>query len=147
VAVLSGTHRYQLDQKGRISLPQRFRDVFREGAWVTLGQDGCLAAFPAEAWEDWSGGVDDSPLADRDDRAFARIAFGQAEPVELDSQGRMVIPQRLRREVGIGREAVIVGVRNRMEIWDGEEWDRYLERHSANYRAGDLLPGVGRRNE
>jgi MraZ protein len=147
VAVLSGTHRYQLDQKGRISLPQRFRDVFREGAWVTLGQDGCLAVYSTEDWERWSGGVDDSPLADRDDRAFARMAFGQAEPVELDSQGRMVIPQRLRREVAIGREAVIVGVRNRMEIWDGEEWDRYLERHSANYRAGDLLPGVGRRKE
>ena len=146
MAVLSGTHRYQLDQKGRISLPQRFRDAFVEGAWITLGQDGCLFVYPAAAWEEWSAGVDDSPLADREDRAFARMAFGQAEPVELDSQGRIVIPQRLRREVALGREAVIVGVRNRMEIWDGEEWDRYLERHSANYRAGDLLPG-GRRGE
>jgi len=144
VAVLSGTHRYQLDAKGRVSLPQRFRDVFAEGAWMTLGQDRCLYLFPAEEWEQWSGAIDNSPLAGRDDRAFARIAFGSADPVELDGQGRMVIPQRLRREVGIGKEAVVVGVRSRLEVWDGDEWDRYLERYSTNFQEGDLSPGRSR---
>lgn len=144
VAVLAGQHRYQLDQKGRISLPARLREAFLDGGWLTVGVDGCLQVFPSQEWERWSQAIDLSPNADPDDRAFARVAFGSAEQVELDGQGRMVIPQRLRRQAGIGREAVVVGVFNRMEIWDGDQWDRYMDRHSANYSAGELAPG-GRR--
>ncbi len=144
MAVLSGTHRYQLDAKGRVSLPQRFREAFTEGAWMTLGQDGCLYLFPAQAWEQWSGHIDDSPLADRVDRAFARMVFHAAEPVDVDGQGRMVIPQRLRKEAGIGREAVVVGMRSRLEVWDGEVWNRYLGRYAATFQEGDLSPGRSR---
>jgi MraZ protein len=146
VAVLSGTHRYQLDSKGRISLPQRFREAFLEGAWMTLGQDGCLAVYPGDAWERWSGGIDDSPNALGNDRAFARIAFGLAEPVELDGQGRVTIPQRLRTQVGIGKDVVVIGVRSRLEVWDGPTWDEYFGRHAPNFSAGDLAPG-GRSRE
>ena len=146
MAVLSGMHRYQLDAKGRISLPQRFHEVFREGAWMTLGQDGCLVLFPADEWERWSGEIDDSPNALGNDRAFARIAFGSAEPVEPDGQGRMTLPTRLRNQIGIGKEVVVVGVRNRLEVWDGSTWDEYYGRHAPNFQAGDLAPG-GRSHE
>jgi MraZ protein len=141
VAELLGTHSYQLDPKGRISLPGRFREAFAEGAVLTLGQDGCLFCFPRAEWQRRIGEVRDLPLSDTGGRAYARVFFGKAEPVELDSQGRLLIPQRLRQEVGIGREAVIVGVLDRMEIWDRETHERYEQVNAGAYQAGTLEPG------
>lgn len=137
---LLGTHGYQLDPKGRISLPARFREAFADGAYLTLGQDGCLFCFPRGEWEDRSGEVRAAPLSDGEGRAYARMFFGNAEPVELDAQGRLVVPQRLRQQVGIRKEVVVVGVQDRMEIWDRETHERYLEAFGGAYRAGALYP-------
>ncbi len=144
VADLLGTHRYQLDPKGRVTLPAKFRSMFADGAYLTLGQDGCLFAFPSVAWERRSSEVGSIPLADPEGRAYSRMFFGYAEAVELDSQGRMLVPQRLRNQAHIGRDAVVVGVSERMEIWDAEAWDRYLGTHSGAYQSGTLYPGGGR---
>jgi MraZ protein len=141
VAELLGTHTYQLDPKGRISLPARVREALADGAYLTLGQDGCLFCFPRAEWESRAGEVRALPLSDAGSRAYARVFFGQAEPVELDSQGRLLVPQRLRHEVGIGKEAVVVGVSDRMEIWDRETHERYLSAHGGAYQAGSLAPG------
>jgi len=138
VAGLLGTHSYQLDPKGRISLPARFRAVFADGAVLTLGQDGCLFCFPKAEWEARAGEVRDRPLTDARARAYARMFFGKAEPVDLDAQGRLTIPQRLRGEAGIRREAVIVGVYDRMEVWDRAAHDRYEQTHGGAYQAGTL---------
>ena len=92
-------------RKGRISLPGRFREAFTDGAFLTLGQDGCLFCFPRAEWERRSSEVRAAPLSDAEGRAYARMFFGNAEQVELDSQGRLVVPQRLRTQVGIGKEA------------------------------------------
>jgi MraZ protein len=140
VAELLGTHRYQLDPKGRISLPSRFREAFADGAVLTLGQDGCLFCFPRAEWEARAAEVRNLPLSDARGRAYARMFFGKAEPVELDSQGRLVIPQRLRAEAQIGREAVVVGVFDRMEIWDRAAHERYEAGHGGAYQAGTLAP-------
>ena len=96
MAELLGTHSYQLDPKGRISLPSRFREAFADGAVLTLGQDGCLFCFPRAEWEERSREVHTLPLSDTEARAYARMFFGKAEAVELDAQGRLLIPQRLR---------------------------------------------------
>lgn len=144
MAELLGTHSYQLDPKGRVSLPTRFRAAFDGGAVLTLGQDGCLFAFPRAEWERRSTEVRDLPLSDADARAYARMFFGKAEAVELDSQGRMLIPQRLRGEAGLGNEIVVVGVLDRMEIWDRGTHDSYEQGHADSYRSGTLDPG-GRR--
>lgn len=138
VAELLGTHSYQLDPKGRISLPARFREAFAEGAYLTLGQDGCLFCFPRAEWEARSQEVRSAPLSDADGRARGRLFFGNAESVELDSQGRLLVPQRLRSEVGIKKEAVVVGVMDRMEIWDREAHEQYLKIHRGTYQAGTL---------
>ncbi|TMK30497.1 MAG: division/cell wall cluster transcriptional repressor MraZ [Actinobacteria bacterium] len=138
VAELLGTHSYQLDPKGRISLPARFRAVFADGAVLTLGQDGCLFCFPKAEWEGRAAEVRDRPLSDARARAYARMFFGKAEPVDLDAQGRLTIPQRLRSEAGIHRDAVIVGVYDRMEVWDRSAHDRYEQTHGGAYQAGTL---------
>jgi transcriptional regulator MraZ len=141
VAELLGTHTYQLDPKGRISLPARFREAFADGAVLTLGQDGCLFCFPRVEWEGRAAEVRTLPLSDAESRAYARMFFGKAERVDLDAQGRLLVPQRLRGEAGLDKDAVVVGVFDRMEIWDRETHERYEAGHGGAYRAGTLAPG------
>lgn len=141
MAELLGTHGYQLDPKGRVSLPSRFREVFADGAVLTLGQDGCLFCFPRAEWDRRSGELRGLPLSDAQARAYSRMFFGKAESVEIDAQGRLLIPQRLRQEAGIGKEAVVLGVYDRMEIWDRATHERYEQAHGGAYQAGTLEPG------
>jgi MraZ protein len=140
VAELLGTHSYSLDPKGRVSLPARFREAFDDGLWITVGQDRCLYCFPRVEWERRSGEVGAFPLSDKEGRAFARLFFASAEQVKLDGQGRVTIPQRLREDVGIVKDVVVLGARERMEIWDRGEWDRYRDAHASAYANGDLAP-------
>ena len=142
MAELLGTHSYQLDPKGRISLPGRFREAFADGAYLTLGQDGCLFCFPRAEWAARVAEVSELPLSDTEARAYARMFFGKAESVNLDGQGRLLVPQRLRNEAGIGKEAVVLGVSDRMEIWDREAYERYEAAHAGAYQAGTLSPGA-----
>ena len=140
MAELLGTHSYSLDPKGRVSLPARFREAFEQGLWLTIGQDRCLYCFPRSEWERRAAEVTSSPLADRDGRAFARLFFSSADEARLDGQGRVTVPQRLRDAVGISKEVVVLGVRDRMEIWDRNEFERYRDAHAAAYENGSLEP-------
>jgi len=140
VAELLGTHSYQLDPKGRVSLPGRFREAFADGLWLTIGQDGCLFCFPRAEWQRRSDEVSSSPLSDADGRAYARLFFGSSDEARLDGQGRVTIPQRLRDLVGINKDVVVLGIRDRMEIWDRGAYDRYTDRYASAYQAGDLDP-------
>lgn len=141
MAELLGTHSYQLDPKGRLSLPTKFREAFSEGAWLTIGQDGCLFAFPRAEWERRSEEVGASPLSDADGRAYSRLFFGSTEEAKLDSQGRLTIPQRLRDVAGIRKDVIALGVRERMEIWDRPTYERYEAAYAGAYQSGSLEPG------
>jgi MraZ protein len=141
VAELLGTHSYQLDPKGRLSLPARFREAFSEGVWMTIGQDHCLYCFPRAEWEQRASEVKASFLSDSDGRAFGRMFFGSSAEGELDSQGRVTVPQRLRDAAGIRKDVTVVGVMDRMEIWDRETYARYLATYEGSYQAGTLEPG------
>jgi transcriptional regulator MraZ len=140
VADLLGQHRYQLDAKGRIALPAKFRDAFGEGIYLTLGQEGCLYAFPRAEWDRRAGETHARPLTDPEARHYARMFFSSADRVDLDGQGRLVIPQKLRAETGLSREAVVVGMYDRLEIWASDAWDRYESSHRDAYLSGTLHP-------
>ena len=140
MAELLGQHRYQLDAKGRIALPATYREVFSGGVYLTLGHDGCLFAYPADEWRRRSEEVRSRPLSGQEARAYARMFFGSAEAAELDGQGRLVIPQRLRNQVGLAREVVVVGVSERLEIWASEAWERYEQAYAGAYSGGTLEP-------
>ena len=141
MAELLGAHGYQLDPKGRVSLPARFRETFADGCWLTMGQDHCLFAFPRVEWDRRASEVTSSPLSDADGRAYQRLFFGFSEEAKVDGQGRLTIPQRLRETVGIDKEVVVVGVFDRMEIWDRETYERYEQTYAGAYQAGTLAPG------
>ena len=140
MAELLGQHRYQLDAKGRIALPQKFRDEFADGVYLTLGQDGCLFAYPGEEWTRRSREVRSAPLGGKEGRNYARMFFGNAERADLDGQGRLVIPQVLRTRAGLSREVVVLGVGERLEIWAASVWDREEQSVIGAYVAGMLRP-------
>lgn len=137
---LVGEHHYQVDAKGRISLPTKFREAFEDGVYLTLGQDGCLFAFPRREWDRRKEEVQALPISDPTNRAYARMFFGNADRVDLDPQGRLVLPRTLRETAHLGRQVAVVGVSDRLEIWDGGEWGRYREAHGGSYSSGALVP-------
>jgi MraZ protein len=140
VAELLGTHSYQLDPKGRVSLPAKFRAAFVDGCWITVGQDRCLYVFPRAEWQRRSEEVASFPLSDNDGRAFARMFFGSSDEARVDAQGRVTIPQRLRDLVGIDKDVVVLGVRERMEIWDRDTHQSYTAGFTDAYETGSLDP-------
>ena len=138
MAELLGQHRYQLDAKGRIALPARFREVFESGVYLTLGQDGCLYVFPQDEWQRRSDEVRARPLTGQSARDYARMFFGNAERMDLDGQGRLTIPQRLRGRVGLEREAVVIGVYDHLQVWASPAWDAYERDRVGAYSSGAL---------
>ncbi len=140
MAELLGEHHYQMDPKGRISLPVKFREAFADGVYLTLGQDECLYAFPATEWQRAREEVQARTIAEPRNRAYARVFFGNAERMELDPQGRLVVPRKLRDKVRLGRDVAVVGVSDRLEIWGREVWERYAQAHEGSYASGTLRP-------
>ena len=140
VAELLGQHRYQLDQKGRIALPVRFRDSFQDGLYLTLGQDRCLYAFPSEEFRRQADEVRSRPMSSQSARDYRRMFFGSAGRADLDGQGRLTIPARLRAVVGLEQEVVVVGVYDHLQIWSGPVWDAYEPDVAGAYTSGTLDP-------
>jgi transcriptional regulator MraZ len=138
VAELLGEHRYQMDPKGRISLPAKFREALKAGVHLTLGQEGCIYVFAPDEWKKEKERVEARALANRASRGYTRVFFGNAEHVDLDAQGRLVIPRRLRDKVGLDRDVSVIGVSDRLEIWSTDEWERYAADQEASYRSGGL---------
>jgi MraZ protein len=125
--MLLGEHEHTLDDKNRLTLPARFREAFAEGVVVTRGLDGCLYAFRRS---DWAGLVE-SRLSSLDPlrpegRRLQRHFFSGAAESELDKQGRVMIPASLIAHAKLGKEVVVAGVNDRLEIWDRAAWRKEL---------------------
>lgn len=117
-----GRYAHNLDAKGRLAIPARFREALAEGAVLTRGIDRCLALYPLAAWQPLAEKVSALPLTDADARNFRRLVFAEAADLTLDGQGRILVPPDLRRFAGIEREALVVGVDSSIEIWSPERW-------------------------
>ena len=118
-----GEHEHTLDEKNRLTLPARFRDSFPDGLVVTRGMDGCLYAY---ARSDWQSLVDSrlatlDPLS-RDDRMMTRYFFSAAVEAAPDKQGRIMLPAPLVEHAHLGREVVVAGIYDHLEIWDRAAW-------------------------
>lgn len=117
-----GRYAHNLDAKGRLAIPARYREALAEGVILTRGIDRCLALYPMAAWRPLAEKVAALPLTDADARNFRRLVFAEAADVTLDGQGRVLVPPDLRRYAGIEREALVVGVDTSIEIWSPERW-------------------------
>lgn len=113
-----GTYTPRLDEKGRIFLPAKFRDRLAEGVVVTRGQENCLVVWPEDVFLQEAARAQQTPMTNRGARDYARVLFGGAESGKPDKQGRIGIPALLRAYAGITKDVVVVGVGDRIEIWD-----------------------------
>jgi MraZ protein len=120
--VFLGRYAHNLDAKGRLAIPARYREALAEGVVLTRGIDRCLALYPMEAWRPLAEKVAALPLTDADARNFRRLVFAEAADLSLDAQGRILVPPELRRYAGIEREALVVGVDTSLEVWSPERW-------------------------
>lgn len=142
--MLLGEFTHNLDLKGRIAMPAKFREKFKKGAIITRGLDHCLFVFGKTEWEILVKKLISLPLAQANSRAFVRLMLAGATDVELDTQGRVLIPDYLREYAKLKKEAVIAGLYNRMEIWDKEEWIDYKQKtESASDEIAEKLSELG----
>jgi MraZ protein len=139
-----GTHHPRLDDKGRLTLPAKFRDELAGGLMVTKGQDHCLYVFPRAEFEQMARKVAEAPFTNDAVRAYQRYLFAGTDEQRPDGQGRVLIAPELRRYAGLTKECVVVGAFTRMEIWDAAAWQTYLEEHEDGYAEAreEVIPGV-----
>lgn len=123
--MLLGEYHHTIDSKGRIAVPAKFREKLQTGAIITRGLDDCLFVFTVKEWERLAEKLVALPLAQANSRAFVRLMMAGATDVELDSQGRILIPDYLREYAGLAKQAVVAGLYNRLEIWDATRWLAY----------------------
>ena len=118
-----GTYRNTIDSKNRMIVPSRFRDQLGGKCMLTKGFDDCLYIYTMDYYEEMAAKLAALPQSDRDFREFIRDFFGNSVLCELDSQGRVLIPQNLRAYANISKELVTVGAMNKVEIWSAESYD------------------------
>jgi len=120
--VFLGEFQHSVDEKARLVMPRKFRHLLDDGLVITRGQDRCLFVFSLDRWEIEVERVKNLPRTNARNRNYARSFFSAASDQELDKQGRIQIPPKLRSFAGLGKDVVIIGVADRLEIWDTEAW-------------------------
>ena len=118
-----GEYSHSLDAKGRLIVPAKFREGLGEHFIVTKGIDRCLYIYPRTEWEAFEAKLRELPLANADARRFTRFFLSGAVECDVDNQGRIIIPQRLRNYAGLVKEVVSAGVGTRIEVWGKDKWD------------------------
>ncbi|MEZ0580988.1 division/cell wall cluster transcriptional repressor MraZ [Nocardioides sp. MH1] len=122
-----GTYTPKLDEKGRLFLPAKFRDRLAEGIVVTQGQESCLVVWPSDVFADEAERAAARPMTNRAARRYARVLFAGGDEGKPDKQGRIGIPAHLRDYAGLERDVVVIGVRDRLEIWNPTAWREFQE--------------------
>lgn len=141
--LLTGTFHRTLDEKFRVAIPKRVRDTMvgprdsatsgDPGVYATPGTDGSLALYTEAALKRLGEQLEQHSPTGQDVRAFSRLFYGQAQRLELDAQGRVRLPLELVTLARLGKEIVLIGVRDHLEVWSKEAWDRYVESLQPHY--------------
>jgi len=134
---------HNMDIKGRIVMPARFREGLGTSFIITRGMDKCILAYTTSVWENIEAKAALLPLTDKDARRFLRYFIGAANEAEPDAQGRFVIPQSLREHAGLKKDIVSIGLTNRIEIWGKENWDEYSSQNNFDDALAEKMSQLG----
>ena len=118
-----GEYNHTIDAKGRLIIPAKFREVLGDEFVVTKGMDGCLFVFDNSEWQVFAEKLRSLPMIDKEVRQFTRFFLAGAASVEVDKQGRILLPAHLREFAGLEKDVVLVGVGSRVEIWSKDKWE------------------------
>lgn len=130
-----GEYRHNLDTKGRIIIPAKFREELGDLIVVTRGLDGCLSLYTQDQWKRLYATLRKLPPTKKESRMYIHMITVKACECELDSQGRILIPSSLVKEAALEKACVVVGVGDHAEIWSEERWDSYYETASSSFEA------------
>lgn len=135
--LLTGNYRRNLDDKGRVAMPKQLRDLLgfpeKTNLFITPGTDKSLAIYTSEELEVLGGKLENSSPAAHDIRTFSRLFYSQAQPAEIDRQGRLRIPPELAKFANLSNEVVFLGVRDHIEVWDLSTWNQFLDSSQPRY--------------
>ncbi|EGQ2846997.1 division/cell wall cluster transcriptional repressor MraZ [Staphylococcus pseudintermedius] len=136
-----GEYENKLDAKGRMIVPSKFRYDLNERFILTRGLDKCLFGYTLEEWQTIEEKMKSLPLTKRDARKFVRMFFSGAIEVEIDKQGRINIPAKLREYAHLDKECTVIGVSNRIEIWNRNTWNDFYDESEESFEeiAEDLI--------
>jgi MraZ protein len=135
-----GEYLHSVDGKGRLALPARFRSKLEREAVLTRGVEPCLYVFPNATWEQKGRELAEAAIDPRRRRMIERRFFGMAFECELDAQGRVIVPAKLREYAGLDGEAIVVGARDRIEVWSPRRWEALLAEIQEEDLSGLPLP-------
>ncbi len=136
-----GEYNHSIDEKGRLAIPVKFRGDLAKGAVVTRGLDNCLFLYPQKDWETLAEKLSKLPISKANTRAFARLMLAGAMDCEIDKQGRIIVPDYLRKYAGVKKKVVVAGLYNRLELWNEEAWDKYKQ--GTEKKSGDIAEALG----
>lgn len=123
-----GEYIYSLDEKKRLAIPVKFRKELGKKAILTRGFDNCLVLYPLNEWDKLAKKLENLPISRAEVRGFLRIVFSGAVDVTFDKLGRILIPDYLKEYANLKKNVAIIGLANRIEIWDEEKWKEYRKK-------------------
>lgn len=135
-----GTYYHTVEEKGRISLPVKFRTQLGKKPVMTRGLDGCLFIFSQAEWSDFSQGIEETTITKKTHRDFARLMANEATELEIDAQGRALVPEHLRKLAKLSKHVVFAGSVNRVELWDRAMYHEYAE--GLEKKAEDIAESI-----
>ncbi|HEX8974428.1 MAG TPA: division/cell wall cluster transcriptional repressor MraZ [Patescibacteria group bacterium] len=127
-----GEYNHSVDPKKRLALPSKFRKELGKQVVVTRGLDKCLFVYPMKTWKELAEKLGTLPMGESTTRSFVRLMLAGAVDADVDSQGRVLLPDYLKEYAGIDRAVTIAGLFNRLEIWDEEKWRNYRNKAEEN---------------
>ncbi len=125
--MFTGRYYHSIEAKGRLAIPQTFREELSSGGVITWGLDGCLFLFPASYWQKFSEKLASLSLTNPNARNLTRLLVQSASDLDLDAQGRTLIPEYLRQQANLKKQVVVAGSLTRIEIWDRETYHTHLD--------------------
>ena len=127
-----GEYHHNIDEKGRLIMPSKFRDALGDSFIVTRGMDSCLFVYPKESWDNLTSELNQLSFTKKDVRAFQRFFLSGATMCEFDKQGRINITTPLTSYASLSKECVIIGVNDRIEIWAEDKFNSFLDENIEN---------------
>lgn len=137
-----GQYRHNIDEKGRLTIPARFRELLENGGYVTQGFERNLMVLTTADFHNIADKVGEKSLTDPTARELKRLLFSTADPLDMDKSGRILLPQFLREFAGLDGEVVLVGVGDHFEIWPPEDWDKQINRLKDTEANAQRFSGV-----
>lgn len=128
-----GSYEYSLDDKGRLTIPSKFRDEINKSLYLLKGFDGCLSVYPESEFQNYISRLTSLEFEKSKVRLHQRILLSSVVELKVDNANRVLIPSKTLKQYGINKDVIIVGVLDHFEIWDNEKWKKYQEMNESSF--------------